>query len=90
MLNQRYVYTSELDDQQFDQALAHASKASEAALQLEDRLRKSWGAVFVLNQCAVDMGPLESKSIQGCFWTLKRSYVTAVLEPSSLTSYDYT
>lgn len=89
VLNRSYVYTSELDDQEFDRALEMAPHGSEAVLQLEDRLQKSWGAVFELDQCGVDMGPFELKSIQGCFWTLERSYVTAVLEPSNLTSYDY-
>ena len=88
VLNRIYVYASELDEQAFDQALAAAPNGSEAALQLEDRLRKSWNAVFELDQCGVDMGPFELKSIQGCFWTLERSYVTAVLEPSMLTSYE--
>ena len=87
VLNRIYVYASELDEQAFDQALAAAPNGSEAALQLEDRLRTSWDAIFELDQCAVDMGPLESKSIQGCFWTLKLSDVTAVREPSDLTSY---
>jgi len=89
VLSRSYAYTTELDDQEFDRALEMASQGCEAALQLEGRLQKSWGAVFELDQCGVDMGPFELKSIQGCFWTLERSYVTAVLEPSSLTSYDY-
>jgi hypothetical protein len=87
VLNRIYVYTSELDEQAFDQALAAAPKGSAAALQLENCVRKSWNAVFELDQCGVDMGPLEYKRIQGCFWTLKLSDVTAVREPSDLTSY---
>jgi hypothetical protein len=87
VLNRSYVYTSELDDQEFDRALQMAPNGSAAALRLEDRLRISWAAIFELDHCAVNMRPLEAKSIQGCFWTLRRSYLNAVLESSGLTSY---
>lgn len=63
VLNRSYVYTFELDDQEFGRALQMAPNGSAAALRLE------------------------AKSIQGCFWTLRRAYVNAVLEPSCLTSY---
>jgi hypothetical protein len=79
VLNHIYVYTSELDDQEFDSALQMAPNGSAAALRLEDRLRRSWEAIFELDHCAVDLGPLEAKSIQGCFWTLRRAYVNGVL-----------
>lgn len=87
VLNHVYVYASDLDDREFDRALEMAPHGSAAALRLEDRLRRSWEAIFELDHCAVGMGPLEAKSIQGCFWTLRRAYVNAVLEPSSLASY---
>jgi hypothetical protein len=88
VLNKCYVWASELDEQDFDRAHESAEEGSDAALQLKQRMQKSWSAVFELDQCAVDMGPFEAKSIQGCFWTLRLSDVTAVMERDVLTSYD--
>ncbi|WP_460044589.1 DUF3841 domain-containing protein [Pseudomonas sp. S2_H01] len=88
VLNKCYVWASELDEQDFDRAQESAEEGSDAAVQLQQRMQKSWSAVFELDQCAVDMGPLEAKSIQGCFWKLSLAYVTAVIERDVLTSYD--
>lgn len=87
VLNKWYVWSSELDEQDFDRAQENAGEGSEAALQLQQRMQHSWSAVFELDQTVVDMGPFEAKSIQGCFWTLRLAYVTAVIEPVALTSY---
>jgi hypothetical protein len=88
VLNKCYVWTSELDEQDFDRAQEIAEEGSHASLQLQQRMQKSWSAVFDLDQCAVDMGPFEAKSIQGCFWTLRLADVTAVIERDALTSHD--
>lgn len=88
VLNKCYVWASEADEKEFDRALEDVESGSADALRLEQRMRKSWSAVFDLDQCAVDMGPFEAKSIQGCFWTLELQDVVAVIEPAALTSYD--
>lgn len=88
VLNKCYVWTSELDEQDFGRAQEIAEEGSHASLQLQQRMQKSWSAVFDLDQCAVDMGPFEAKSIQGCFWTLRLADVTAVIERAALTSHD--
>jgi len=88
VLNKSYVWTSELDEQDFDRAQVSAEEGSDAAVQLQQRMQKSWSAVFELDQCAVDMGPFQAKSIQGCFWTLRLSDVTAILERDVLSSND--
>jgi hypothetical protein len=88
VLNKCYVWASELDEQDFDRAQESAEEGSDAALQLQQRMQKSWSTVFELDQSAVDMGPFEAKSIQGCFWELRLAYVTAVIERGVLTSYD--
>jgi hypothetical protein len=90
VLNRWYVPASDEDDADFDSALEMAEEGSEAVLQLEERLRKSWSVIFQLDQCQVDMGPFEGKSIQGCFWTLEHVYVTAVFELADLESYEGT
>ncbi len=87
VLNNWYVWSSELDEQDFDRAKEDVEEGSDAAQVLQQRMQKSWSAVFELNQSAVDMGPFEAKSIQGCFWTLRLADVTAVIEPVALTSY---
>lgn len=87
VLNKCYVWASELDEQDFDRAQESAEEGSDAALQLQQRMQKSWSAVFELDQCAVDMGPFEAKSIQGCFWTLRLADLTAVIERDALTSH---
>ena len=89
VLNKCYVRTSELDEQDFDRAQEGAEEGSDAALQIKQRMQESWLAVFKLDQSAVDMGPFETKSIQGCFWTLRLSDVTAVMEQDVLSSYDH-
>lgn len=86
VLNKCYVSASELDEQGFDQAQERAEEGSDAALQLQRRMRKSWSAVFELDQNAVDMGAFEAKSIQGCFWTLRLSDVTSIVERDVLSS----
>lgn len=86
VLNRWYVPASSEDDAEFDSALEAAEEGSEAAQQLEERLKKSWSAIFQLDQCQVDMGPFEGKSIQGCFWTLEHAFVTAVLDRTNLDS----
>jgi len=88
VLNRCYVYDSEEDEAEFDVALQAAEEGSEAAQNLEQRLRKSWLAIFELDQRRVDMGPFDSKSIQGCFWMLERRYVTALLEPADLDTFE--
>jgi hypothetical protein len=88
VLNRFYVYASEDDEAQFDHALSNAKEGSEAALLLEQRRQDSWHAIFDLDQTCVDLGPFESKSIQGCFWIMDAKYVTAVLEPVDLDSYE--
>lgn len=88
VLNQWYVPASELDGQDFDRAREGAREGSAVALQLQQRMRNSWSGIFTLDQRAVDLGPFESKSIQGCFWTLRLDDVMAVIEPVTLTSYD--
>ncbi|WP_443691302.1 DUF3841 domain-containing protein [Pseudomonas sp.] len=90
VLNRWYVPASDEDDVDYDRALETAEEGSEAALRLEERLKKSWSAIFKLDQSQVDMGPFESKSIQGCFWTLEHSHVTAVVERAGLDSYEET
>lgn len=87
VLNKCYVWTSELDEQDFDRAMENAEEGSDTALQLQRRMQKSWSAIFELDQTAVDMGPFEAKSIQGCFWTLRLADVTAVIERDALTSH---
>ncbi|WP_244656059.1 MULTISPECIES: DUF3841 domain-containing protein [unclassified Pseudomonas] len=87
VLNNWYVWSSELDEQDFDRAKEDVEEGSDAAQQLRQRMQKSWSAVFELDQSAVDMGPFEAKSIQGCFWTLRLTDVTAVIEPVALTSH---
>lgn len=87
VLNRIYVYESVDDEAQFDQAISNAEDGSEAAWLMEQRLQNSWMAIFELDQLKVDMGPFESKSIQGCLWALERCYVTAVLEASDLGSH---
>lgn len=84
VLNRSYVYSSEQDELEFDGAQATAANKP----LLEARIRASWAAVFDLAQTSVDMGPLESKSIQGCFWVLRRDNVTAILERAALNSYE--
>jgi len=88
VLNKCYVWASELDEQNFDRAKESAEEGSDVALQLNQRMQKSWSAVFELDQSVVDMGPSEAKSIQGCFWELSLAYVTAVIERDVLASYD--
>lgn len=87
VLNRWYVPASDEDDADFDRALERADGGSGAAWLLDERLRQSWSIIFQLDQCQVDMGHFESKSIQGCFWTLKHSYVIAVLDRNDLDSY---
>lgn len=89
VLNKWYVWASELDEQEFDRAMKNAEEGSVAALQLQRRMEESWSAIFELDQTAVDMGPFEAKSIQGCFWTLRLADVTAVIERHALTSYHH-
>jgi hypothetical protein len=88
VLNRLYVPTSDEDDADFDSTLEAAAEGSETARMLEERLRDSWSTIFQLDQCKVDMGPFEGKSIQGCFWTLEHVYVTAVFERAHLDSYE--
>lgn len=88
VLNRAYVSASEDDDADFDRCLEVVENHSANAALLEDRLRGSWQAIFQLDQCQVDMRPFLSRSIQGCFWGLKQSYVTAVLEREDLKSYE--
>ena len=90
VLNRIYVYESLDDEAQFDQAVSNVEDGSEAAWRIEQRLQNSWLAIFELDQLKVDMGPFESRTIQGCFWALERGYVTAVLEASDLSSYEDT
>lgn len=88
VLNQFYIPASEEDSAEFENAWDVAKGQPESVTQLEQRLRKSWQAIFDLNQSRVGMGPVESRSIQGCFWTLKQDWVLAVLEQTDLSSYD--
>ncbi|MGS0738187.1 DUF3841 domain-containing protein [Pseudomonas sp. GG8] len=86
-LNRFYVPKSDADAEQFDNDVKAAEEGSEDALLLKQKLRQSWLAIFVLDQSKADMGRFESKSIQGCFWTLKHSCVIAVLDRNDLDSY---
>jgi hypothetical protein len=88
VLNRSYVYASEEDGADFDSALKVIEPNSDNAALLEERLQKSWLTIFQLDQSQVDMGPFLSRSIQGCFWVLKQSYVTAVLGREDLDSYE--
>ena len=88
VLNRSYVYSSQDDELAFDRAQAATQKGSSGEILLEAKLRASWTAVFDLDQTKVDMGPFESKSIQGCFWVLRHDQVTAVLERTALNSYE--
>jgi hypothetical protein len=89
VLNRSYVWTSESDEKDFDKAIEGAQGGGEQARQLEARLQDSWSAIFDLDQAEVDMGAFEIKSIQGCFWTLTRDNVVALIERDVLTSYDH-
>lgn len=84
VLDRCYVPASDEDDASSDSAVEAAEEGSEAALQFEERSKTSWSAIFQLDQCQLDMGYFEGKSLQGCFWTLEYGYVTAVLERSYL------
>ena len=88
VINRCYVWDSEADEMEFDQAWAAAQNDKAALTALEERMQTSWSAIFELDQDRVDMGRLEAKSIQGCFWVLRHEYLTAVLEPHELASYD--
>jgi hypothetical protein len=88
VLNRIYVPDSVEDEAQFDLDIAATEPGSDAAVALEARLQKSWSAIFELDQTKVDLGTFETKSIQGCFWTLDRIYVTATLEGCELKSYE--
>lgn len=87
VLNGSYVPDSAEDEIQFDKDAAEVEPGSEAAASLQARLQKSWASIFELDQTKVDMGSFETKSIQGCIWTLDLSYVTEVLEYAALPSY---
>ena len=87
VLNHWYVYSSEADERDFDHAQDSTEKGTPAEGLLEIRLRESWLAVFDLERTIPDHGRFETKSFQGCFWTLQHPYVTAVLEKNDLISY---
>lgn len=88
VLNRWYVYDSDEDELDFDRALAAAGAGYSANTYLQARLQASWTAVFDLDRSCPDMGFFETKSFQGCFWTLKREYVKAILEKDALISYE--
>ena len=88
VLNRIYVPDSAEDEAQFDLDIAATEPGSDALVALEARLQKSWSAIFELDQTKVDMGTFETKSIQGCLWTLERVYVTAILGRMDLPSYE--
>jgi hypothetical protein len=88
VLNRFYVPDSAEDEAQFDLDIAATEPGSDAAVELEAKLQKSWSAIFELDQALVDVGTFETKSIQGCFWTLDRSCVTAILGRMDLLSYE--
>lgn len=88
VLNNWYVWSSEMDEQDFDRIKESTQEGSDAALLLDQRMKQSWPAIFELDQRAVDLGPFQAKSIQGCFWTLRLHDVTAALERDVLTSYE--
>lgn len=86
VLNQWYVAASEEDALDFEGLQAVCEDGSPAAAQLQARLRASWCAVFDLDWSVAGMGVFEEKSIQACFWTLRRDQVTAVLERNDLSA----
>lgn len=87
VLNRFYVAVSDEDEADFERALAAVEPDSMAAALLEERLQRSWRAVFELDQCAEYSEDSFAPSIQGCFWRLCNTFVTAVLAPEDLDSY---
>ncbi|WP_397451054.1 DUF3841 domain-containing protein [Pseudomonas sp. NA-150] len=87
-LNRWYVPANLEDEADYEIAMKATGVDPEIVVQLEKRLQSSWLTIFDLDQDKIDARPFSSKSIQGCFWRLEKSYVEAVLEREDLESYE--
>jgi len=69
-LNRWYIWDSEADHVEFEHAWEVAQEEAVYLPSPDEKMFKSWSAIFELDQDRVDLGRLEAKSIQGCFWVL--------------------